>query len=49
MTTIAQAALQVTNGTETSGDIFASAEYRAHLARVYAKRALAKAVERATL
>jgi CO/xanthine dehydrogenase FAD-binding subunit len=25
------------------GDIFASAEYRAHLARVYTKRALMKA------
>ena len=41
--TIAQAALQATNGIETNGDIFASAEYRAHLAQVYAKRALAKA------
>jgi len=47
--TIAQAALQVINGIETSGDIFASAEYRAHLAQVYARRALAKAVERAAL
>src|SRR5439155_4020845 len=46
-TTLAQAAAQATNGIETSGDIFASAEYRAHLARVYTRRALAKAVERA--
>jgi len=46
-TLLAQAAAQATNGIETSGDIFASAEYRAHLTRVYAKRALAKAVERA--
>jgi carbon-monoxide dehydrogenase medium subunit len=46
-TILAQAAVQTTNGIETSGDIFASAEYRAHLARVYTKRALAKAVERA--
>jgi carbon-monoxide dehydrogenase medium subunit len=45
--TLAQAAAQATNGIETSGDIFASAEYRAHLTRVYTKRALAKAVERA--
>jgi len=46
-TMLTQAAAQATNGIETSGDIFASAEYRAHLARVYTKRALAKAVERA--
>lgn len=42
-----QAGAQATNGIETNGDIFASAEYRAHLVRVYTKRALAKAVERA--
>lgn len=47
--TIAQAASQAVNGIETSGDMFASAEYRMHLARVYVKRALAKAVERAKL
>ncbi|MBI3303102.1 MAG: xanthine dehydrogenase family protein subunit M [Deltaproteobacteria bacterium] len=45
--TLAQAAAQATNGIETSGDIFASAGYRAHLARVYTRRALAKAAERA--
>jgi carbon-monoxide dehydrogenase medium subunit len=45
--TLAQAAAQATDGIETNGDIFASADYRAHLARVYTKRALAKAVERA--
>jgi len=45
--TLAQAAAKATDGIETAGDIFASADYRAHLARVYAKRALAKAVERA--
>jgi carbon-monoxide dehydrogenase medium subunit len=43
---LTQAAAQATNGVETNGDIFASAEYRAHLVRVYTKRALAKAVER---
>ena len=32
----------------TLGDAYASAEYRAHLAKVMAKRALLKAVERAT-
>jgi len=46
-TTLAHAASQATNGTETIGDMFASDEYRAHLVRVYTKRALAKAVERA--
>jgi len=45
--TLAQAATRATNGVETTGDIFASADYRAHLARVYTKRALAKAVGRA--
>src|SRR5215813_10068255 len=44
---LTQAAAQATTGIETTGDIFASAEYRAHLARVYTKRALVKAVERA--
>ncbi len=44
---IAQAAAHATRDTETSGDIFASAEYRAHLTRVYTKRALLNAVERA--
>jgi carbon-monoxide dehydrogenase medium subunit len=46
-TVLTQAAAQATNRIETNGDIFASAEYRGHLARVYTKRALAKAVERA--
>jgi len=45
--TLAQAAAQATKGIETTGDIFAPAEYRAHLARVYTKRALVTAVERA--
>lgn len=45
--TLAQAAARATAGIETNGDIFASAEYRAHLTRVYTKRALAQAVERA--
>ena len=44
---IARAAERAANGIETSGDIFASPEYRAHLTRVYARRALAKAVARA--
>lgn len=44
---LTRAAAQATNGVETTGDIFASSEYRAHLVRVYTKRALAKALERA--
>jgi aerobic carbon-monoxide dehydrogenase medium subunit len=44
---IAAAAEKATNNVETSGDIFASPEYRAHLTRVYARRALAEAVKRA--
>ncbi len=44
---ISQAAAQATDGAEALEDIHASAEYRLHLARVYTKRALLKAVERA--
>ena len=45
--TLVQAAAQSTHGVDANGDIFASAEYRAHLVQVYTKRALAKAIERA--
>jgi carbon-monoxide dehydrogenase medium subunit len=45
--TLAQAAAQAINGIDANGDIFASAEYRTHLVRVYTKRALAKAIGRA--
>lgn len=44
---ISQAATQATDGAEALEDIHASAEYRLHLARVYTKRALLQAVERA--
>lgn len=44
---ISQAAAQVTDGVEALEDLHASAEYRLHLARVYTKRALLQAVERA--
>jgi aerobic carbon-monoxide dehydrogenase medium subunit len=44
---IAKAAALATNGVDTSGDIFASPEYRAHLTRVYTRRALHSAVARA--
>jgi aerobic carbon-monoxide dehydrogenase medium subunit len=40
---IQEAAAKAAEGLEPLGDIFASAEYRAHLARVFTKRALAKA------
>lgn len=38
---------KVTEGVELASDLFASAEYRGHLCRVYALRALQRAVERA--
>jgi carbon-monoxide dehydrogenase medium subunit len=41
--TIQDAAAKAADGLEPLGDIFASAAYRAHLARIYTKRALAKA------
>ena len=41
--TIQEAAAKAADGLDALGDIFASAEYRAHLARVFTKRALAKA------
>jgi carbon-monoxide dehydrogenase medium subunit len=42
-----QAAAKATDGIEPVEDMHASAEYRLHLARVYTKRALQKALERA--
>ena len=44
---IEQAANLATEGVEGTGDIHASAEYRLHLTRVYTKRALLQAVQRA--
>jgi aerobic carbon-monoxide dehydrogenase medium subunit len=44
---IAAAAEKVGEITATMSDVYASSEYRAHLAKVLAKRALMKAVERA--
>ena len=43
---ITAAAEQASSGLELIGDISASEEYRAHLARVLAKRALTRALER---
>ncbi len=42
-----EAAAHAAEGVDPNSDLFASAEYRAHLARVYARRALEKALERA--
>src|SRR5919202_1372368 len=45
--TIASAASHAADGVEANGDIYASADYRRHLAQVYARRAIAAAVSRA--
>ncbi|RMG66978.1 MAG: xanthine dehydrogenase family protein subunit M [Calditrichaeota bacterium] len=45
--TVEQAVEKATEGVDVMSDHFASSEYRAHLARVYARRALLKAIERA--
>ncbi len=42
-----EAASHAADGVEPNSDLHASAEYRAHLAQVYTRRALAKALERA--
>lgn len=44
---IEEAAAHAANGVGVNSDLFASAEYRAHLARVYTRRALERALERA--
>jgi carbon-monoxide dehydrogenase medium subunit len=44
---VAQAATQAVDGVEALEDIHASSAYRLHLARVYTKRALQQAIERA--
>ena len=35
------------DGVEANSDLYASAEYRSHLARIYTRRAIEKALERA--
>jgi aerobic carbon-monoxide dehydrogenase medium subunit len=45
--TIAEAASRATEGIDVNGDVFASEEYRRHLAAVYTRRAIATAVKRA--
>ncbi len=44
---LAEAAAAAADGVEVNADLFAPAEYRAHLARVFVRRALAAAAERA--
>ncbi len=44
--TIAAAAEKAAEGIDANADIFASADYRCHLARVFSKRALQKALDR---
>jgi len=43
-----EAAAHAADGVQANSDLYASAEYRAHLTRVYTRRALEKAVERAS-
>jgi len=45
--TLRAAAAHAADGVEANGDIYASADYRIHLARVYTRRALATAAARA--
>jgi aerobic carbon-monoxide dehydrogenase medium subunit len=45
--TIAGASAHATDGVEANGDLFASADYRRHLAEVYTRRAIVTAAERA--
>ena len=45
---VEDAAAKVANGVDANSDLYASAEYRAHLARVHAARALRRALERAS-
>ena len=45
---IAAAAAKAAEGTDPDGDTYASADYKRHMATVYARRAIEAAVERAT-
>jgi carbon-monoxide dehydrogenase medium subunit len=44
---IAAAAAQAAEGTDPEGDLYASGEYRRHVASIYARRAIERAAERA--
>jgi len=43
--TIASAASHAADGIEINGDLFASADYRRHLAQVYTRRAISEALK----
>jgi carbon-monoxide dehydrogenase medium subunit len=45
--TVAAASANAAQGADVQGDLYASGEFRAHLASVYVKRAIMKAAERA--
>ncbi|HYM70567.1 MAG TPA: xanthine dehydrogenase family protein subunit M [bacterium] len=45
--TVAAASAHAAQGADVQGDLYASSEFRAHLASVYVKRAILKAAERA--
>jgi aerobic carbon-monoxide dehydrogenase medium subunit len=45
---LAEASARAADGIEVNSDLYASAEYRTHLATVYTRRALERAVERAS-
>jgi carbon-monoxide dehydrogenase medium subunit len=45
--TVAAAASHAADGVDTQGDVYASGEFRAHLAQVYTKRAVLEAASRA--
>jgi len=45
---VAQAAATVAEGQEANRDLYASADYRRHLARIWAARALSVALSRAS-
>lgn len=46
--TVAAASAKAADGVEANEDLFASADYRSHLARVFTKRAITRALERVT-
>ena len=45
---LAEASALATDGVEVNSDLYASAEYRTHLASIYTRRALERAIERAS-
>ena len=45
---LGEASAHAADGVEVNSDLYASAEYRTHLARIYTRRALERAIERAS-